>query len=234
MYSSIDFVSLGEIVKSFIDRSNAEMMLILPDAKTDDIADIVLKYVKEQDNLMWMIARHFSEQPTFSACLPSGGIVRLSADFLLIRICKGNWAFHPALDEGSLFIGTDKIEREILYLRDNIDYDKTDDVIRLSRLEAFERRYRPLSGGSIQVSQRHAPRSPEDLNNDNSPLQTSDRDIIGEIISLSDRGLRRDDIKNRICPSLPIEAWRALWREAAKIEPGLSKSGPKPRSSVRN
>ena len=234
MYSSFDFISLGEVAASFIDESNSEMMSQLPSDKSKSIEDLVMKYVIEQDNIMWAVAKHFSEQATFSACLPSGGVVRLSAKFLYLDVCKGQWAFHPGLDNGTLYIGTEKIDKEMSYLRAGGNFRSAKDAIRCAQLEHFRNLYRPLVGASIQVSARHAPTVLDDTHSAHSNSGRSDRRIVQEIVSLADAGMRRDDIKQAICPNFPTEVWRTLWKEAVRIEPKISKSGPKPRHSIRN
>ena len=53
--------------------------------------------------------------------------------------------------------------------------------------------------------------------------------IIKEIIKFHDEGskLTRDEIKNVLAPNIKHEAWKAIWKEAGKQRPNLSKPGPK-------
>ncbi|GHG29709.1 hypothetical protein [Paracoccus aerius] len=238
MFASIGYTSLGEV----IDKFELDYLFHI-DRSEDDRRFNEIDHMKQIET-KWRIGEHFSRQPSLSVCLPSGGVVRIAADFLKVSALMRNefLDFHPCLSMNNYYISLDLINRQIeiherwyrkIIWEKNDGYIGSDPndhrrVVRLNHMHHLARRFQPLVGGSVQVATVHAPIAVSDLAPASIVAPVTDAEIIREILQMSAVGARRDDIRNAVCPGMPVEAWRTLWKEAAKIKPEISKSGPKP------
>lgn len=235
MYSSVDYISIGEVLSRFTTESNIELEKTVKTLEGRQFRDAFLENVMRNDGISWNVLRYFSQQPSFSACLPSGGIVKLSPSFLQTsRPPKSDdsFAFHPCLSASGYYLSVEGVSRLIKTVEKY--WSKPSSIMTSASLQHMRAKILPLDGASIQIHIRHNPKSLDDLSLNKHAESFVEADIISEIIKFSDQGMRRDDIKRVLCPMLPIESWRAVWKEAAKLKPEITRSGPKPRHSVRN
>lgn len=218
MYSSFDYISLGEVLHDIESSTNIELGEQIKGAHSYDARELIFESVKRDEDRRWKVLRHFSQQPSYSACLTSGGVVRLSPEFLDTNgsIASIRFAFHPCLSEaGNLSV--ENVSNIIHSVEKH--WSRPDAVLASAYLRHMRTKIAPLDGASIQVNIRHSIAAVDEIELEVDTDRFSESELVTQIISLTDKGMRRDDVK--ICFALDY-----LWNHGERSGRKLLKLSP--------